>query len=59
MFHPVCDSNFVTGEHSVLKLWEIQQTFRQLRQKNAGRKRWSFLDGPITAINSMGVHHAW
>jgi len=22
-------------------------------------KRWSFLDGPITANNPMGVHHAW
>ena len=21
--------------------------------------RWSFLDGPITANNPMGVHHAW
>jgi isoleucyl-tRNA synthetase len=59
MFQPVSDSNFVTGEHSVLKFWEIQQIFRQLRQKNAGRKRWSFLDGPITANNPMGVHHAW
>ncbi|RLT03206.1 MAG: hypothetical protein DWI22_19190, partial [Planctomycetota bacterium] len=32
---------------------------QQLRRKNAGRKRWSFLDGPITANNPMGVHHAW
>jgi len=23
------------------------------------RERWSFLDGPITANNPMGVHHAW
>jgi isoleucyl-tRNA synthetase len=59
MFQPVSDSNFVTGEHSVMKFWEIRQIFRQLRQKNAGRKRWSFLDGPITANNPMGVHHAW
>lgn len=59
MFQPVSDSNFVTGEHSVLKFWESQNTFRQLRRKNAGRKRWSFLDGPITANNPMGVHHAW
>ena len=59
MFQPVTDSNFVTGEHSVLKLWLEQQTFQRLRQKNAGRKRWSFLDGPITANNPMGVHHAW
>ncbi len=59
MFQPVTDSNFVTGEHSVLKLWLHQQTFQQLRRKNAGRKHWSFLDGPITANNPMGVHHAW
>lgn len=59
MFQPVSDSNFVTGEHFVLKLWQEQQTFQQLRRKNAGRKRWSFLDGPITANNPMGVHHAW
>ncbi len=59
MFQPVTDSNFVTGEHSVLRLWLEQQTFQQLRRRNAGRKRWSFLDGPITANNPMGVHHAW
>ena len=59
MFQHVTDSNFVTGEHSVLKLWLQQQTFQQLRRKNAGHKRWSFLDGPITANNPMGVHHAW
>ena len=59
MFQSVTDSNFVTGEHTVLRLWETQQTFQQLRRKNAGGKRWSFLDGPITANNPMGVHHAW
>ena len=59
MFQPVSDSNFITGEHSVLKFWDLRQIFQQLRRKNAGRKRWSFLDGPITANNPMGVHHAW
>ena len=59
MFQPVSDSSFVPGEHSVLKFWDDQQIFSQLRRKNAGRKRWSFLDGPITANNPMGVHHAW
>ena len=28
-------------------------------EKNAGKPAWSFLDGPITANNPMGVHHAW
>ena len=59
MFQPVTDSNFVTAEHSVLKFWQLRQIFQQLRRKNAGRQRWSFIDGPITANNPMGVHHAW
>ncbi len=59
MFQPVSDSDFIPGEHSVLKLWKQQQTFQRLRKKNAGGPRWSFLDGPITANNPMGVHHAW
>ena len=33
--------------------------FEKLRRKNAGKPQWSFLDGPITANNPMGVHHAW
>ena len=59
MFQPVSDSNFVPGEHSVLHFWDQHDTFRKLREKNRGKKRWSFLDGPITANNPMGVHHAW
>ena len=59
MFQPVSDSNFVPGEHSVLSFWTAHDTFRKLRDKNRGQKRWSFLDGPITANNPMGVHHAW
>ena len=35
------------------------RTFARLRAQNAGGPHWSFLDGPITANNPMGVHHAW
>lgn len=59
MFQPVSDSNFVPGEHAVLHFWTANDTFRKLREKNRGGKKWSFLDGPITANNPMGVHHAW
>jgi len=59
MFQKVGDSNFITGEHEVLKFWEEQGIFGKLRAKNRGKQRWSFLDGPITANNPMGVHHAW
>ncbi len=46
-------------EHRILRWWKEVEAFEKLRKKNAGRKRWSFLDGPITANNPMGVHHAW
>ena len=47
-------------EHGVLDLWERDRSFEQLRRKNAGGPRYSFIDGPITAnIEAMGVHHAW
>ncbi|MCJ7829691.1 class I tRNA ligase family protein, partial [Patescibacteria group bacterium] len=42
-----------------LKFWEDEDIFNKLRVQNAGKPRWSFLDGPITANNPMGVHHAW
>jgi isoleucyl-tRNA synthetase len=60
MFRPVSSKpDLVAGEHEVLDLWRERRTFARLRAKNAGKERWSFLDGPITANNPMGVHHAW
>ena len=59
MFQEVKDADFVRGEHSALKFWQDQKIFQKLRERNAGGPRWSFLDGPITANNPMGVHHAW
>lgn len=46
-------------EQKILKFWEENKIFDKLREKIKGKKRWSFLDGPITANNPMGVHHAW
>jgi len=46
-------------ERQVLDFWEKIGAFEKLRAKNRGKPRWSFLDGPITANNPMGVHHAW
>ena len=59
MFEKVAEADFVRGEHEVLKFWTERNIFHKLRQKNAGKPKWSFLDGPITANNPMGVHHAW
>ena len=43
----------------MLKKWKDESTFDKLRNKNKDKKTWSFMDGPITANNPMGVHHAW
>ena len=51
--------DFVKLEHKILKFWDDNLIFKKLRKKNSGGKKWSFLDGPITANNPMGVHHAW
>ncbi len=59
MFERVGESAFVQGEHAALKFWKQNRIFDKLRQKNQGKTKWSFIDGPITANNPMGVHHAW
>ncbi len=46
-------------EKEILEFWEKNKTFEKLLKKNKGKKKWSFIDGPITANNPMGVHHAW
>src|SRR5947207_2051022 len=51
--------DFPAQERSMLELWRRTRVFDKLRAKNAGKPPWSFLDGPITANNPMGVHHAW
>ena len=59
MFQKVDDASFVSGEHEMLRFWRDRSIFEKLKRQNAGKQRWSFLDGPITANNPMGVHHAW
>jgi len=46
-------------ERDVLAFWKERRIFEKLRARNRGGARFSFLDGPITANNPMGVHHAW
>ena len=46
-------------ERRLLEFWEKTGAFETRVALNRGKKRWSFMDGPITANNPMGVHHAW
>ena len=51
--------SFIEMEHDILKFWEENDCFNKRRQKLAGKPLFRFIDGPITANNPMGIHHAW
>ena len=47
-------------EHNVLSFWDKEKCFDRLVDKNRdSKKRFRFLDGPMTANNPAGVHHIW
>jgi len=61
MFKPVTSKvDFPESERRILDWWSKNGVIKKYLQRNKNsKKRFSFLDGPITANNPMGVHHAW
>jgi len=61
VFRPVSPKLDVPSlEREQIARWEARDTMaRYLARNEAAAHRYSFLDGPITANNPMGVHHAW
>ncbi|MDO8503151.1 MAG: isoleucine--tRNA ligase [bacterium] len=61
LFKPVNPQvDFPVMEREILERWDKEGTASDYLAKNkTSTKRFSFLDGPITANNPMGVHHAW
>ena len=51
--------DFKKVEEEMLKFWEQNKIFDKLREQNKGNDKFRFQDGPITANNAMGVHHAY
>ena len=51
--------DFVAQERDMLDFWKKRDVFEGLKKRRENAPRWSFVDGPITANNPMGVHHAW
>ena len=51
--------DFSAQEREILKFWRETQAFEKMRALHKGEEKWSFIDGPITANNPMGVHHGW
>ena len=60
-FEPVDPKvNFIAKEEEILKWWDENDIPARYRHLNDDKeKNFSFIDGPITANNAMGVHHAW
>jgi isoleucyl-tRNA synthetase len=52
--------DFPEAERKLMVDWNKKSLVRKYLNRNINSgKRFSFLDGPITANNPMGVHHAW
>jgi isoleucyl-tRNA synthetase len=51
--------DFKSQELGILKFWKENRSFEKMVAIHKGQPRWSFIDGPITANNPMGVHHGW
>ncbi len=63
VFQPVTAADRVDYprlEQTIQKWWDENKVLEMYLYRNEqSEKRYSFLDGPITANNPMGVHHAW
>ncbi len=61
MFEPVNSRpDFIGLEYEMMKFWDEESIVEKyLNKNNDADKKYSFIDGPITANNPMGVHHAW
>ncbi|PIR79726.1 MAG: isoleucine--tRNA ligase [Candidatus Levybacteria bacterium CG10_big_fil_rev_8_21_14_0_10_35_13] len=54
------NTDFPKMEREFLGKWQKNGLVKKyLQRNNSSKEKFSFLDGPITANNPMGVHHAW
>ncbi len=63
VFKPVVAADrvdYTALEKTIQRWWDEQGTMQQyLHRNDQSDKQFRFMDGPITANNPMGVHHAW
>ncbi len=51
--------DFPAQERDTIRFWEDNDIFQKTAEIHKNQPKWSFIDGPITANNPMGVHHGW
>ena len=54
-----CQGRFPGPGARAAEFWKENHAFQKLRELHKDDPHWSFIDGPITANNPMGVHHGW
>jgi isoleucyl-tRNA synthetase len=59
MFDEIKEYNPKDIESEILEFYQEKEIFGKLVNKNKGNTPFRSIDGPITANNPMGVHHAW
>jgi isoleucyl-tRNA synthetase len=63
VFQPVIAADRVDYprlERNIQQWWDEEEILQAYLHRNEhSDKKYSFLDGPITSNNPMGVHHAW
>jgi isoleucyl-tRNA synthetase len=60
VFRPVSpDPDLVSVETDVLARWAQHRIFERSVEHRAGAVPWIFYEGPPTANNKPGLHHAW
>jgi len=47
------------NEQAVLAFWEKEKIYQQLRERNAGKKPFYYLDGPPYTTGRIHIGHAW
>ena len=57
MFRPLPPvPDYPALEEEILPWWDERDIFNRLRERNRGGPVWSFVDGPVTANKTLGVH---
>ncbi len=51
--------DFPAQERELIQFWKESGAFQKLLEVHKEHPHWSFIDGPITSNNPMGVHHGW